>query len=214
MNITHLIQNCPYWQDYTEHKFVRELGRGTLPLASFKHYLIQDYLFLLQFARAWGLAVYKAENVELMKYAQQGIQSILEVEQSMHLDFCESWGISAQEIQKHPESPNNIGYTRYVLDIGMKYGIAELFVAMAPCALGYSQIAEKLAKNHTPNNPYQKWIDMYDSDTSQESVQRFMRQADQLIQQSGIQDPEHWQRIFNTATRMEIGFWQMGLDLS
>ena len=46
------------WRDYVEHPFVQGLGDGTLPEAAFRHYLVQDYLFLIQFARAYGLAAY------------------------------------------------------------------------------------------------------------------------------------------------------------
>lgn len=35
------------WLKHTEHKFVAGLGNGTLPVSSFKYYLIQDYLFLV-----------------------------------------------------------------------------------------------------------------------------------------------------------------------
>ena len=45
--------NCTHdWAAYVEHDFVRQLGAGTLPEAAFRQYLIQDYLFLIQFARA------------------------------------------------------------------------------------------------------------------------------------------------------------------
>lgn len=35
------------WKRFTEHEFVQSLGRGTLPVERFKHYLIQDYLYLV-----------------------------------------------------------------------------------------------------------------------------------------------------------------------
>ncbi|MGU3497162.1 thiaminase II, partial [Xanthobacteraceae bacterium A53D] len=37
------------WQSYVDHDFVRQLGAGTLPEAAFRAYLVQDYLFLIQF---------------------------------------------------------------------------------------------------------------------------------------------------------------------
>lgn len=40
------------------------MGDGTLPLESFKGYLIQDYLYLVHFSRANALASYKAKNIE------------------------------------------------------------------------------------------------------------------------------------------------------
>mgnify|MGYP002527789598 CR=1 FL=1 len=51
------------WRDYTDHAFVRGLADGSLPEACFRHYLGQDYLFLIHFARAYALAAYKADSL-------------------------------------------------------------------------------------------------------------------------------------------------------
>ena len=40
--------------------FVEQLGDGSLPRKSFLHYLVQDYVFLVHFSRAWALAVVKS----------------------------------------------------------------------------------------------------------------------------------------------------------
>ena len=55
------------WSAYTWHPFVRRLSNGTLPLAGFQHYLVQDYRFLIHFARAKALAVVKGESLEAMR---------------------------------------------------------------------------------------------------------------------------------------------------
>ena len=34
------------WRAYTEHPFTAGLADGTLPETAFRHYLVQDYLFL------------------------------------------------------------------------------------------------------------------------------------------------------------------------
>ena len=52
------------WHRYIYHPFVLGLGNGRLPLDSFKNYLIQDYLYLVHFARANALASYKSKNME------------------------------------------------------------------------------------------------------------------------------------------------------
>lgn len=52
------------WERFTTHPFVLGLGSGKLPLESFKSYLVQDYLYLVQFARANALASYKAKSIE------------------------------------------------------------------------------------------------------------------------------------------------------
>jgi len=60
---------CPTgWQDYIEHSFVRQLGDATLAPEAFQHYLKQDYLFLIQFARAFALAAYKSPTLAYTRY--------------------------------------------------------------------------------------------------------------------------------------------------
>lgn len=40
------------------------MSDGTLPLETYRYYMIQDYLYLIQFARANALAAYKAKGLE------------------------------------------------------------------------------------------------------------------------------------------------------
>ena len=80
------------WQSYVCHDFIKQLGNGTLSETSFKHYLIQDYLFLIQFARAYALAVYKAEDLSAMRQFSGTVHAILDMEMSLHLEFCKGWG--------------------------------------------------------------------------------------------------------------------------
>lgn len=53
------------WQRYVGHDFVRQIGAGTLPQAAFRTYLVQDYLFLIQFARVYALATYKSRTLPI-----------------------------------------------------------------------------------------------------------------------------------------------------
>lgn len=38
---------APVWDEFVNHPFVMAMGNGTLPLESFKGYLVQDYLYLV-----------------------------------------------------------------------------------------------------------------------------------------------------------------------
>ena len=40
--------------DNTEHTFVKKLSNNKLLEEKFLNYLIQDYLFLIQFSKAWS----------------------------------------------------------------------------------------------------------------------------------------------------------------
>lgn len=39
---------APVWHRFINHPFVMAMGNGTLPLESYKGYLVQDYLYLVR----------------------------------------------------------------------------------------------------------------------------------------------------------------------
>ena len=213
-------QQCPDWQRYVDHEFVRQLAAGSLPEASFKHYLQQDYAFLIQFIRAWALALYKSRTLDEMRDAQAGINALLDLEIDLHIKYCREWGINEAELTALDESAACVAYTRYVLDCGMSGGLAELYAALLPCIYGYAEIGQRLAqqgvdkKATNATNPYQSWIDMYASSEYQAVAEAAKTKFDQLCAEVAEPQLVQLQKIFNTATRMEVAFWQMGLDLS
>ena len=201
-----LVQNCPDYPAYLQHEFVRRLGDGSLPQAAFRQYLKQDYLFLLHFTRAWALALFKSSSLADMRAAQAGINAMLDTEIGLHIGYCESWGIGQAELDRLPEHPATVAYTRYVLDCGQQGTLADLHIALAPCMLGYADIGRALAA--CTRTPYRSWIDMYGSPEFQAAAQAERRFLDRLCPRPNA----HQQQIFDTATRMETAFWQMGLD--
>src|SRR5690242_6832117 len=152
------------WQAYIRHAFVLQLAQGDLPEACFRRYLVQDYLFLLHFDRAWGLAVAKSDTIAEMRRAQRLVAATLDVEIGLHIDYCRGWGIDPAPLERAPEALETIAYTRFVLDRGYSGDRLDLEVALAPCVIGYAEIAaERMADRATRHdgNPYRSWLDMY-----------------------------------------------------
>ncbi|MDH3234598.1 MAG: TenA family protein, partial [Alphaproteobacteria bacterium] len=157
------------WQAYTDHPFVRGIGDGSLPEAAFRHYLGQDYLFLIQFARAYGLAVYKADALEDMRAAAASLSAILDIEMELHVKFCAGWGLSEEDMAALPEDSATMAYTRFVLETGMAGDLLDLHVALAPCIVGYAEIGAALAaKAGSDDNRYGEWIAIYAGDEYQQ----------------------------------------------
>ncbi|MCC7273428.1 MAG: thiaminase II [Alphaproteobacteria bacterium] len=206
----------PEWHAYSRHAFVLRLADGTLPQESFRHYLIQDYLFLVQFARAYALAAYKADDVEDMRQATRSLAKIIDAETSLHVRFCARWGIPERDILAAPEATATMAYTRYVLERGAAGDILDLLVALAPCVVGYAEIAlERMADPATrvEGNPYREWLEMYSgpdyvavaTDAATALDRHFARRG-------GPGRMPALEATFRGATRLEAQFWQMGLD--
>ncbi|NMM43208.1 thiaminase II [Rhodospirillaceae bacterium KN72] len=203
------------WHAYTDHAFVRGLADGSLPEAAFRHYLTQDYLFLIHFARAFALAGYKAKTLDDIKRAKEGISAIVDVELSLHLSYCEKWGIGPADLTDLPEAVENMAYTRYVLERGMAGDLLDLHIALAPCMLGYGEIGKRLAADPATRrvgNPYLEWIEMYAGEECQNACAEEREYIASLADGIGEARFNELSRCFRDATRLEIGFWQMGLD--
>lgn len=199
------------WQGYTQHSFLARMAAGTLEKHLFQHYLRQDYLFLLEFARAYALLAYKADTLAGMRYALGGLTAILEQELSLHINYCREWGLSEAEVLATPPSVELIAYTRFVLDTGQRGDALDLLTALAPCIVGYAEIGAALNTNPATvkiGNPYYSWIEMYSGAEYQGVAARAVLELDRLAgarltpaRQSELES------IFRTATRLEEQFW-------
>ncbi|KAI9243721.1 Phosphomethylpyrimidine kinase-domain-containing protein [Phascolomyces articulosus] len=181
------------WDEFIHHPFVRGMADGTLPRESFIYYLKQDYLYLQHYARSAALAAYKSPNIDM---AARNAKIILHIQEEMqlHLKYCEEWGISKQDILTTKESVYNVAYTRYVLDKGATGDQLDLQVAMAPCLLGYGEIGIYLYND--PKTKREELLEELAVHNVSTSPSRFKEVCD----------------IFEQGTRLEIAFWQMGLD--
>lgn len=215
MDYQTLRHNCPIWDDYTQHDFVKQLAAGTLAPDSFRHYLVQDYLYLIHYTRVMALSIYKSDNLAQMRVGQAGVNAMLDMEIGMYLDFCREWSVPLKEVESAPESVVTIAYSRYILDAAMSGSLAELYAAIAPCLMGYGEIGKRIKEqSFIVDNPYQPWIDVFSSDDFQAITAQNEAQIDELLAQASPAQADKFQHLFNTAARMEVSFWQQALDLS
>ena len=205
-----------HWDDYTRHSFVESLGNGTLPRAGFVNYLVQDYRFLIHFSRAWALGIVKAYTLAEMRACSATVDALINIEMPLHVRICGAEGITPDALEAAEEAPENLAYTRYVLESGYSGDFLDLLAALAPCVIGYAEIGARLAAEAAPDTPYRDWIATY----SGEDYQRACRDVGALIDAAVAarlgDTPERlprWQaleRRFATATRLEVAFWGLG----
>jgi thiaminase (transcriptional activator TenA) len=200
------------WLAYTNHPFISGMADGTLAEAAFRRYLVQDYLFLIEFARAYALAVYKSPDLADMREAASGLSAILDVEMDLHVNLCAGWGLSSRDLEQALPAAEMLAYTRYVLDTGMRGDLLALKVALAPCVMGYAEIATRLAASVcAATNRYQVWIDEYAGAPYQEVAAKARAHLDGLADRYVTPAREaELIAIFKEATRLETDFWDMG----
>lgn len=204
------------WRAYTRHAFVEGLADGSLPREAFLHYLVQDYVFLVHFSRAWAMAVVKSESLEEMRLAAGTVDALVNHEMRLHVETCACAGIAEEALFRAEEAAENLAYTRFVIDAGVSGDFLDLMAALAPCVLGYGEIGARLGREAT-SDAYADWIGTYAGD----EYQSVCRSVGALIDSAAAarigNEPNispRWSalcRRFRTATRLEVGFWDMGL---
>ena len=207
------------WQQYIDHEFVVRLGDGSLPRTAFIAYLVQDYIYLLHYSRAWALAVVKSENAAQMRLAATTVNALINEEIMLHVGICEREGISEQSLLEATEASENVAYSRYIMDAGFSGDLLDLLAALAPCVFGYAEIGAKL--NDCTNTPdlYREWIDTYAAADYTGACHAVARLIEQVVLAKLGTDPQsspRWPslcRRFNTVTQLEVDFWAMGIRL-
>ena len=204
-----------HWHAYVSHDFVKQLAQGTLPAAAFRHYLTQDYLFLLHFARAYGLMVSKLHDPAALRTATASLNAIVN-ELPLHRAYCQQWGISEAALVSQTEAVETLNYTRYVLDVGHSGDALELLTVLMPCVAGYAEIGLSVLHHSTTvieGNPYAAWIENYGDANYLASVRASLDLFETLAhQRAGVARFDRLATLFTTATQLESAFWQMGLN--
>jgi len=202
------------WTEYIDHSFVRQLAEGTLDRKAFLYYLVQDYIWLKHYARAHSLAGYKASNLS-QSACSAAIVLHIQREVVLHESFFDEFGIRKTDINTTLESIESIAYSRYLFDIGLQGDWIGLQVALSPCLLGYGVIARKLLAYPNikrENNPYYRWIKNYDKHDFECAVRLGRELLEEHAPKQSTSRIAELVDIFAYSTRLEIAFWQMGLN--
>ena len=184
------------------HPFIKGLTDGSLPLEKFKYYIIQDYHYLKEFAKALALLSAKAEKSEERELFATHVTHALDVERVLHQGFTKEWGINPEEYEV---SPTNLLYTSYLISVVYSRPFYEGVAAVLPCYWIYMEVGKELKRMGSANKFYQKWIDTYGG----EEYEKGVRAVIQIIDGFEVtkEQEENMMRHFRTASIFEYMFW-------
>ncbi|MDQ4127960.1 MAG: TenA family protein, partial [Actinomycetota bacterium] len=101
-----------------EHRFVRGLGSGDLPLGSFQEYVAQDAFFLEAFARAYALALAQSLDRQGLHDFTELLTGVLE-ELELHGKYAEGWGVALADVVPGEAT---LAYTDFLLSTAALQG--------------------------------------------------------------------------------------------
>lgn len=204
----------PVWRAQHEHPFVRGIGDGSLDLPRFRHWVRQDYRFLVEYCRLFGLAAARAPDLDTLARFADLLQATARTEMDLHRAYAAEFGITCETLETEPMAPTTRAYTDFLVRVAATGDFAELAAALLPCMWGFAEIGQALAARALPAEPrYAKWIRMY-ADPEFAALAGWCRElVDRLS--AGVDDATRvrMEEAFLTSSRYEYLFWEMAWRL-
>jgi thiaminase/transcriptional activator TenA len=204
----------PAWQAYVTHPFVGQIADGTLPRAEYLAWMVQDYLYLIHYSRAYALLIYKSSSVAKMRSAATTVFGLLNNEMSLHRQHLKEAGITEADLEQAEESIETLAYGRYVLDRAQAGDELDLTVTLSACLAGYGEIGLRLmadTRTKLEDNPYRAWIETYGGPVYQGLVRESLMRLEELSQShGGTARYPLLLKQFRQAVLLEAAFWNAG----
>ena len=203
------------WDEYLEHDFLKEMGEGILDKEKFRNYLIQDYLYLKEYAKVYSMALVKSENMKQMKFLQQSINGILEEESANHIWYLKNFGEEIGELEKYEVKEANESYTSYMKSIALTGDLQEIMIGVLPCAWSYYYIGKRLSqiyKDKLKENFYKEWIESYSSEEYYQVAKKNIEFVNEICKDIDDKKKEKLKEIFIKASIHEMRFWDMAYE--
>ncbi|WP_103106381.1 thiaminase II [Brevibacillus reuszeri] len=202
---------APIWEQTHKHPFVTGLGCGTLPVDSFKFYMKQDYVYLIDYAKMFALASTKAYDLTTSARFAGLQEATLNGEMELHRQYAERFGISREELEATKPSFVMLAYTSYMLRVAHQGSLAELVSSLLPCTWSYWEIGKHLAKveGALEHELYGEWVRMYSSDEFGQLAIWLIDIMNELADGKNEQELARLEEHFLYTTKMEYMFWDM-----
>jgi thiaminase/transcriptional activator TenA len=200
----------PIWEEQLAHPFVRGIADGTLPEDKFRHWVLQDYLYLQEFARifAWGAA--KADRLDSMRWFASALHLTLDTEMDLHRQYAARFGISATDLAVQEMWPTTRAYTDFLVRTAADGDLSDLVAALLPCVWGYVHIARQMSDGELPGDDrYAEWIRQYSADEFAAAADWLRSEMDRLSADQDEQKRARLRQLFVLSSRYELQFWEM-----
>lgn len=200
----------PIWAAQHDHPFVRGIGDGTVSPDRFRRWVRQDYRFLIEYCRVFGLAAARAPDLDTLRRFAELLQATAVTEMDLHRSFAAQLGIAREDLEAEPMAPVTRAYTDFLLRTAATGDFAELAAALLPCMWGFNEIGLRLAERGRPaEERCAAWIDVYADPAFTELAGWCRGLVDRLAEGAAPPVRDRMRDAFLVSSRYELAFWDV-----
>jgi thiaminase (transcriptional activator TenA) len=200
-------RNLRLYEAIRDMPFNRELREGVLAPDPFRHYVIQDALYLVGFGQALALAAAKADDPDHIAQFARGAETAILVERDLHAQYFKRFGIDPAAAAGVPMSPACHHYVGFLLATGFREPLAVHLAALLPCFWIYREVGRHIHAGAAPTNPFRAWIDTYAGEEFDAAVNDMIATTDLIAGKQSDTTLAGMHAAFTRATQLEWMFW-------
>lgn len=202
------------WDECANTAFVRELYSGCLSDERFRKYLIEDSIYLTDFARVIGGAIHHAGSLDDIQMYYSVLSFVSGTECESRRAYLAQFGLTDNDVGRMEAAEESRRYSDFLKQIVRGGDEREILMAVLPCVLSYSYIFRRIVKiPGYETSKYRKFIEEYASDAYAENCRCWQEYAERKCSDLTTEEKEKLGGIFESSCRMELAFWQMVYDV-
>ena len=196
-----------------DHPFNRELAAGTLAADRFRHYMVQDALYLAAYGRALAIAAARAPDAEGLEVFAESAKGVVVVEGALHAHYFEVFGVDPATAAATPASPTCRAYTDFLLATAVTGDYPVLVAAILPCFWVYQDVGTAIDRTAAADNRFRAWIDTYADAAFGDAVRRVIALTNRAAAAASAATHREMTKAFLASTRYEWMFWDAAYRL-
>ena len=189
------------WMEATHHRFIVQLGDGTLNRAVFREYFIQDYVFINDLVRFSALAIAKSPGLAEARQIHAFLSNLLGAEDALFQTAFDQLDVDPAEYRAATANAVVREFSEFLMRIGYESTWPEICTVLAVTEGVYLDWGQRLASEgaDTGDELYQGWIDLH----TEAVLGDFVRSLNEQVGEMN----ENIETAFLTALEFEMNFW-------
>lgn len=205
-------ESLPVWEQCLHSEFLERLADGTLDEACFKGYIVEDSLYLREYAKvfAWGMT--KAADMQTIRTYYSLLSFVNENEDAERLRCLRQFGLTDEGIQSLPLRPENRAYVDCMINAAKNgEGEAECIMACLPCMLSYGWIFQKMLDRSPAvrDTLYGPLVQDYAGPGYADACRAWAAYAEKVCTGLSPERAARCRAIFHDCSVHELHFWEM-----
>lgn len=203
--------SLPIWQECFDSEFIQGMINGSLNEECFKGYIIEDSLYLREYAKVFAWGIVNARTMAEINNYYDMLAFVNEGEGSTRKYYLKRYGLTDEQIEELPLRAENKAYVETMIKAAKSGGVVECLMATLPCMISYRWLFEKVAKDYpqVKDGVYGKFISDYESKEYAAVCDKWIEFAERMCQKLSDEEKAQSLKIFRTCSEHELRFWKM-----